>query len=557
MSVNLTEEQLIILNSTDSNLYISASPGSGKSTMLSHIADKLLKNEDNFVLLVTFTNKASKSIIGKCEQVDQTRIIGGTFHGLSNLFIRQNGLQWNICDEGKKRLIIKKIFDCKKDKELFNDILDEISFNKSEWPYEPSEKTQRYNEELKKYNLVDFDDMIYTFIDLCSQLSFPKITHILVDELQDTSGPQLEMLKRLQDKLKCNMIGVADDDQAIYAWRGARPQNVRDFIHVFGCTTLNMGYNFRSARRIVECSSKLIQNNKSRIQKIIRPFKEDIGQVISYETSSIFTEIDYVITKCRQYQGKDIAILYRNRTYKNHLEFELKKAKLKYCVNDSLDICDRSAIKVMLSCMKLASMTGDIYDLEISSKAIKGIGKTSVDKIRKEITDSNDLNSILRAKFQDPKQSTRLKSLIDMANYFSLNKNSSLNLLAQHIEKLFTKSFDYQLDMKNFILDITKGYKINVTDIKDLCNDLGLDGKEENNDDGASIELSTIHGYKGLEKDIVIIPWTQMFLDTTSFKDTNIEDERRLFYVGITRAKEKLFMSYCGKKPQFIKEMRI
>jgi DNA helicase-2/ATP-dependent DNA helicase PcrA len=353
------------------------------------------------------------------------------------------------------------------------------------------------------------------------------------------------------------MIGVADDDQAIYAWRGARPENVVDFIKVFGCTTLNMGYNFRSAKRIVESSSKLIENNKSRIKKIIRPFKDELGQVISYQTQSVFTEIDYIITKCKQYPDKEIAILYRNRTYKNHLEFELKKAKLEYCINDSLDICDRSAIKVMLSCMRISAMIGDIYDLEIAAKGIKGIGKTTVDKLRKEITPDNNLSSILREKFQDPKQARRFKSLIDMTNWFSLHKDSNLDLLARHIETLFIPSFDYQPDMKTFILDITKCYKINISDIRDLCNDLGLDGKEEHNDENATIELSTVHGYKGLEKDIVIMPWTQMYLDDTAWKEINIEDERRLFYVGTTRAKEKLFMSYCGNKPRFIKEMGI
>ena len=834
MSISLTDEQKIILDRSNENIYVSASPGSGKSTMLSYIAEKLLQNENNFVLLVTFTNKAAKSIISKCSNVDQTRIIGGTFHGLANSFIRRNNVRWNICDEGKKRLIIKKLFDCKKDKEKFNEILDKINNDKSKWPSKPSENTILYNQELKKYNLTDFDDMIYKFIIDCETLCFPKITHILVDELQDTSGPQLEMLKQLQKRLKCNMIGVADDDQCqpvgtkvqtitgekniedlnfvsdrllsysmhdnlvygknnggyifnkadrnyngnliklstsnkssrstpnhkwivkwsdeaktkyitylmkkgnwyrvgwcklfnsentfhfgtrirlenadagwilktfntkqeasyfesyvsskynvtlatfkslgentlytqefldklhtelepitksivenklfkdfnlekeyplwnkeiayekqggtqkfiirasnliarlfkvleydnhktptwnlienislepynglvysldvnnyetyisdgivthncIYAWRGARPENVRDFIKVFGCTTLNMGYNFRSAKRIVESSSKLIEHNKTRIQKVIRPFKSDVGQVISYQTQSVFTEIDYVITKCRQYPDKEIAILYRNRTYKNHLEFELKKAKLEYCVNDSLDICDRSAIKVMLSCMRLASMTGDIYDLEIASKGIGGIGKTTVDKLRKEITKEKDLNDLLRAKFQDAKQANRLKSLISMANWFSLHKTATLDLLARHIETLFIKSFDYQEDMKNFILDITKCYKSNVTDIRDLCNDLGLDGKEEHNDENSTIELSTVHGYKGLARQIIIMPWAQMY-DAAPNKDYNIEDERRLFYVGITRPEEKLFISYCGNKPRFIREMGI
>jgi len=556
VSINLTDEQKIILDRSNENIYVSASPGSGKSTMLSYIAEKLLQDENNFVLLVTFTNKAAKSIISKCEQVDQNRIIGGTFHGLANSFIRKNGISWNICDEGKKRLIIKKLFDCKKDKEKFNEILDKINKDKSQWPYVVSDQTALYNTEMVKYNLVDFDDMIYNFITTCSSLNFPAITHVLVDELQDTSGPQLEMLKQLQLKVKCNMIGVSDDDQCIYSWRGARPENVSEFIKVFNCSVLNMGYNFRSCKSIVECSSKLIEHNKSRIKKTIRPFKTESGTVISYQSQSVFTEIDYTVLKCKQNINKEIAILYRNRTYKNYLEFELKKAGLKYCVNDALDICDRSAIKVMMSCMKLASNIGDIYDLEIASKGIKGIGKTTVEKLKKE-SQNIPLISVLRNKFIDPKQCRRLTSLISICNWFDSHRDSSLDLLAIHIETLFIKSFDYQEYMKTFILDITKCYKVNASDIRDLCNDLGLDGKEEHNDENATIELSTTHGWKGKEADVVILPWCQQYLDTTVFHNNNIEEDRRLFYVAITRAKEKLYMSYCGNKPRFISEMGI
>lgn len=553
--MNLTDEQKIILDSCNKNIYISAAPGSGKSTMLSHIASKLLENPQNSVLLVTFTNKAARSIISKCEKVDQKRILGGTFHGLANLFSKKNGIFWNICDEGKKRLIIRKLFNCKKDKSKLNDLVEEISLAKSEWPLRLTDHIKKYDTELARYNLLDFDDMIYRIISLLPTLKLPAITHVLVDELQDTSGPQLEMLKALQSNLKCNMIGVSDDDQTIYQWRGARPENVRDFISIFGCTILNMGYNFRSCRAIVQCSRRLIEKNKIRIKKEIKEFKTDTGVVSAYESANPLDEIKYIVSKCKQNRNEEIAILYRNRLYKNHLEFDLKKANLKYCVNDSLEISDRSAIKVMISCMKLAGSIGDIYDLEIASKGLMGIGKTTVEALKKEIGDRR-LSDLLRDKFFDPKNHKKYNSLISITSYFNNHKDNNLETLALFIEKYFIKSFDYQEDMKNFIHDITKDYKISTTDIRDISNDLGLDGKEENQDNGAKIELSTVHGYKGAERTIILLPWCNQF-EPQNGKEYDIEDERRLFYVAITRAKSKLYMSYSGEQPKFIKEMNI
>jgi len=554
--MKLTDEQQNILNNCHKNIYISAAPGSGKSSVLGLMAEKIVKEVPNKkVVLVTFTNKASKSIISKCENIDKKNIIGGTYHGLAMIFCRNNNIHWNICDEGKKRLIIKKLFDCKKDKELMNDLVQEISLSKSEWPMGLSENVNKYNNELTKYNLVDFDDIIYKFIDLIPQLKYDNISAILCDELQDTSGPQLIMLKRLQENLKCHMIGVADDDQTIYQWRGARPENVKDFIDTFKCDILNMGFNFRSDRTIVQCSRRVIEHNKKRIKKQIKEFRTDDGYVSEYKSKQPLDEIKYVIMKCKQNSQAEIAILYRNRTYKNHLEFDLKKAGIKYCVNDSLEISDRSAIKVMIASMKLAAGVGDIYDLEIASKGLMGVGKTTIDKL-KFLSKDKDLNVVLKNLFYDEKNHKKFDSLISIRSYFNNHKGNNLSHLALFIEKYFIKSFDYQDDMKAFVHDITKEYLISTTDIREISNDLGLDGKEENQDKDAKVELSTIHGYKGCQRSTIIVPWCNMF-EPQQAKEYDIEDERRLFYVAITRAESKLYLSYSGDTPKFIEEMCI
>lgn len=837
--MNLTKEQQKILDECHKNMYISAAPGSGKSTMLSQIGARLLDDKKNYLGLVTFTNKAAKSIIAKCEGVDTTRILGGTFHSIAYHTAKQRGLGWNICDEGKKRLLIKKLFNCKKDKQLFEEIYQEISLAKSEYPLVCADRVLRYQNELYKYNLIDFDDMIYEFIAGLKDktIGLPKITHLLVDELQDTSGPQLEMLKAMQEVTGCNMIGVADDDQcqpgpttvlttkgykrmdaldpktdrlvsyirkgsyvgglkdgyefdissrkytgnlyevicdnknpfattnhkwlvkwskeakskdinvvylmrkdnkyrmgwcqlfnsegsfhlgtrsrlekadaawiievchskreasisesalafsygiptitfeqstggyhdkdaieiiyksighkkiqdraeqllkdaklskdypiwskelayqkqggsqifitqscnlipklmelpihvkgkaaqwktidmvvshgcshidvyslnvkphetyickgvithnSIYVWRGARPENVTDFIKTFNTAVLCMGTNFRSTKQIVKSSATLIKNNKSRLEKTIRakPDAEN-GVVLDRRCQNEFDEIDYVVRKCKIEWGRKLAILYRNRTHKNYLEFELRKANLKYTVNDALEITDRSAVRVMLACLRIGAMSFDEFDLETATKGIKGFGLTTAKSLIKRVTDDKTLPQVLREAFYDTKGLKRIQGLLNLRTYYNAHDNEPLDLLVRYAETQFKDSFDYQDDMRSFLVDIAGDFKINSSDIKCLCNELGLDGKEEHNDEDADIELSTIHGYKGLERDIVIMPWCQNFLTPKSDKKIDVEDERRLFYVGATRAKNKLIMTYSGPKPKFIKEMKL
>lgn len=561
--MNLTEEQKTILNNCEDNLYVSAGPGSGKSTLLSLIADKLLKNPNNRLLICTFTNKAAESIVSKCSKSDITRIIGGTFHSIAYREVKRHGTEWSICDEGKKRLLIKKVFDCRKDKKAFERIYDRINKLKSEWPWpENNSLLNRYNTELAKFNLVDFDDIIAHYLTGLDTGKFkaPPITYILVDELQDTSKPQLVMLQNIQKLTNCKMIGVSDDDQTLYKFRGARPENVWDFIDLFKCTTLNMGTNFRSATSIVEASKQVIIQNKQRIKKNIRSRPDaPKGMVNSYNCDNHFDEIDYILKRILQNPGRDIAILYRNRTYKNHLEFQLRKMGISYCVNDILDITDRSAVKVMLCCAKIAVGIQDIYDLEIASKALKGIGNVTVKNIAKILGENPGviLQELIDSAKTEKKQAKYWSSILSLQNYFEEHENDRLDTFIHWVDKLFIDSYEYQEDMKNFLVDIGKEYRLKKSDVRSLCNELGLDGKEDPVDENAQVQLSTIHGYKGLERDIVIVPWVQTYLEERPGRVIDEEDERRIFYVAITRPKNKLFISYSGPVPKFVREMNI
>jgi DNA helicase-2/ATP-dependent DNA helicase PcrA len=358
------------------------------------------------------------------------------------------------------------------------------------------------------------------------------------------------MIKVIHKITGCKLLGVGDIAQAIYGFRNARYKNTEDFIDIFKCKVYNMGYNFRSAIDIVKSSEKLIKNNKITILREVRAARDIKGIVREEKCKDKFDEIHKIIYKIFQNPNSKIAILYRNRTHKNNLEFELKKNKIKYTVNDSSEISDRSAIRTMFSCIRIASGQADIYDLDFAAKGLKGLGTASVEKIKELIAKRNKKTvDVIKEMTLDQSNHKRLSSIMSLTGFYSSHMGEPLNILAAYIETLFIKSFDYQDNMRNFILEITKDYKINHNEIRDICNDLGLNNKIEENSDNR-IELSTIHGAKGLEYDVVIMPFCDMFSDSGD----NIEEERRLFYVGMTRAENKLYMSYSGDIPKFIKE---
>tara|TARA_Y100000310_G_scaffold339319_1_gene431669 strand:+ start:1583 stop:3361 length:1779 start_codon:yes stop_codon:yes gene_type:complete len=577
--MNFTPEQeAAIESSLVQNTYIPSTAGSGKSTTLARIAKELMAVPNNRVLLITFTNKSAKDIINKAGG-QQYNIMGGTFHSIAYKIMREShGIDDSICDEGKKKLIIRKLFDCKKDKARFTEIYDIISEAKSKYPVVTNETIHKYDSELDKYNMMDFDDIINICIDLLYKKgSKLKTTHILVDELQDTSQSQLELLKAIRNTTNANVVGVGDLDQCIYEFRGARPENVNDFISMFDCKTKPLGLNFRSKTNIVDNARKLIEHNIYRLKIDIRAFDSSYGIVHCFQGKSPEDEIEYTISLCKQKRHQDITILYRSRTYKMQLEFMLRKNRLNYTVNDSTEIVDRSAFKVTFCMMKIASGKYDIYDMEEAAKGMKSLGQSTIDKIKelettrkigkpgdqldlfssaRNINNFNDLVHDIRDNDKKVHRSTTTLAKTQKL-YEDLNEEgATLSKLVEGLQDHMINSFDMPKEIYDFVVDICSEYECTNRDIYELCNEFGLDNKKEVQDEDARIELSTIHGYKGGEADVVIMPFCDWKMrEDDRIKDV-VESERRLFYVAVTRAKQELYLTYSNEvMPRFLQEM--
>jgi len=559
--MKLTNEQQIAIDSVinGKNSYLNAGPGSGKSSTLAELCKQLIKNSNNYVMLVTFTNKAAKEILHKAEGEHHSNISGGTFHKISYRLMKSYGANLQICDEGKKRLIIKKVFNCKRDKDKYERVYKSISKSKSVYPVKVTPMVEQYQAELAKYSMIDFDDIINYGVDFIKDRKPQfKLTHILVDELQDTSQNQLQMLVELQKLTGCMMVGVGDGDQVLYEWRNAKPKNVQDFIEIFDCNVLNLGINFRSDISIVRASARLISNNKDRLDKDLRAYSTQQGKVTIIPAWNPFDEIDKVIGVYKK-TTSPITILYRDRLNKMKLEYGLRKAGIDYIVSDSNDIVDRLSFRVLLSILKISANAYDIYDLEEASKGLKKIGNTTIAKVRSYM-DTKEVDDIVFDLMS--KAGTRNLTIINSIRAkFKVHEKEhhTLDKLIEELPNYIIPSFEIPSDILEFLKDICSDYHTTISDIRDICNDFGLDNtKKDIENKDSRVTLSTIHGFKGLESDIIIIPfcdWTMRPDDSTK---NIVEAERRVFYVGITRAKHELYLTYSGTMlPRFIKEMKL
>lgn len=550
-----TPEQLSAINQSVNigSCYIDATAGAGKSTTLAEIAKQIVnQSPNNKIWLITFTNKSARDIIGKVGS-NNNSIVGGTFHSVSLRLMKESGLRPNICDEYKKSMIIKTIFNCRKDKEKYEEIYNAISKTKCEYPLKDCQYTERYNQELDRLGLVDFDDLINHGIETINTCNLNLLpTHILVDELQDTSQNQHQWLKAAFQRTNCRMIGVGDIDQVLYAWRGARVENIDDFIKDFNCEVKPLGLNFRSDQNIVNRARKLIENNKKRMKKDIRANSSEPGLIHAFQCNDIYREIDVVVSNCKKYNDTDVVILYRNRTYKMQLEYELRKNKINYTVNDSTELVDRSSFRTMIAMCKIGSGYYDVHDLEEAMKAMKAFGKTALDKVKALDITKSKINEVIKtAADKDKRLAKSVKTIFDIQKQFA---NMAGLPLPDYIKKLrdyIIPSFDIPEQMMELLILVTSTYKVMSNDIYSLCNELGLNGNTEENNEQANVILSTIHGWKGSESDVVLFPWTQQLDCETD----DLEDERRLFFVAATRAKHTLLITYSGPKPRFVKEI--
>ena len=596
----LNKEQLMAVKHIDGPMLVLAGAGSGKTRVLTNRIAYLIENGVRIenILAITFTNKAAKEMkdrVMKLIGMDAKSIQISTFHSLGLKIIKENyarlGYKSNfvILDSDDTLTVVKKIMkDLNLNPKFYNarDIRNKISSAKNEMmgPQEYAKVEfdrniiavyESYNNKLLINNSVDFDDLLILPIKLFRM--YPdvlkyyqdKYKYVLIDEYQDTNEAQYIFTKMLCNNHK-NIFVVGDNDQAIYAFRGANYKNILNFEKDYpNAKVILLEENYRSTQNILDAANSVIKHNKMRKDKNLW-CNNDIGSKVKYiKTDSDKEECEYVSNKIKELHDsgisyEDMAILYRTNAQSRLIEEEMLKNGIPYRIVGSFYFYNRKEIKDLLCYLRLINNhDDDVSLLRVINTPKRGIG----DKTIEALTNKANLNKTSLFEAIDGGKELAFKNLIlkmeQECENITLTDMVELVLKESGLreELVNEKSLEAEIRLENLeeFKSITKGYEeeYGVISLTDFLNEVSLVSDiSEHQDSNNKVSLMTIHAVKGLEFDNVFIVGMEegIFPHYNSINEGTlaaIEEERRLCYVAITRAKKNLWMLNARKRMLF------
>ncbi len=602
---NLNKEQKEAVLTTEGPLLILAGAGSGKTKVLTTRIAYLVeeKNISPYqILAITFTNKAARemkerviSLIGDMANAIQI----STFHSFGLRLLRENyqelGYDQNftIMDSDDSLTVIKRILkELNYDPKEYNpkSIRNKISGCKNEMispeVYERYAATEfekvvlevykRYKKTLKKNNAVDFDDLLILPLELFNKNKErlahyqEKFQYILIDEYQDTNEAQYLLTKMLSAKYR-NICVVGDENQSIYSFRGANYRNILNFEKDYNeAKVIKLEQNYRSTSTILDAANEVIKNNQNRKEKNLWSTK-GLGEKISYyRADSEKDEAHFVSQESRKLNSngipyQDIAILYRTNAQSRTLEDALLKENVPYRVVGGTSFYNRKEIKDLLAYLKLLHNYKDNISLQrVINTPKRGIGLRTIETLQEKA----DLEEKSIYEVIDSGKELAFKNLIEDLKRVSENltltelvdKVLDASGLKKELEDEKTLEADIRLENLEEFKSITKQFEeeFGVISLEDFLLETSLiSDKDEYTDNVNRVSLMTIHSVKGLEYDYVFVVGLEegIFPHMNSLMDnTELEEERRLCYVAITRAKEKLYISNARRRTLFGKD---
>ena len=625
----LNDSQREAAETVEGPLLILAGAGSGKTRTVTYRIAHMVSNlgiNPLEVLGVSFTNKAAKEmrdrVIGLLGKRKARGITLTTFHSLGVRILRQKidhlGYlkNFNIYDTNDQLSIIREALkNYRADKESFDRkiILSKIGFLKNkgisetqfpETPYFDPEAPydlvteyvyNYYQEKLRFYNAIDFDDILFLTVRLFRE--FPelkwefsdKFKYIMIDEYQDTNSLQFEVVAALTTSHN-NICVVGDDDQSIYAFRGADVSNILSFEKLFpGAKVIKLEQNYRSTTPIIHLANQVIKKNKKRMEKNLFSITASEKIPLLWAMGSTDHESEVIIEDIVQHQAGgghlgDIAILYRSKTQAPSLEEQLRLSDVPYSIIGGQKFFDKKEIKDLIAYLCTIHNTSD----EISLRRIiniphRGIGSATLKKFI-ELREKKSL-TLFEAMKRHPEiagpREIKIKRFIEFIEQIQLffQKNSLPAGLGKLIDDIEYKKFiDEQYDENPKLAEVKKNdvaqligsaerfsqYHSEKTALKGFIERLLLQDSQDNNEDDDhdvrknEVTLMTLHSSKGLEFEKVYLVGLEE--ETLPHKKSiaegaDLSEELRLCYVGMTRAKEELIMTYCKERKLYGKNI--
>ena len=598
---NLNDEQIEAVKHNEGPCLVLAGAGSGKTKVLTNRIAYLIENgvRDYNILAITFTNKAAKEMRDRVYNlVGDVASFIGTFHSLGLRIIRENcgylnlPSNFSIIDSDDVLTVIKKILkDMNLDTKQYSPsyIRNRISFIKNQMLSEmeldkffntPIDKIvvdvyYKYNERLIASAAVDFDDLLLMPVRLFEHNKEilehyqERYKYILIDEYQDTNPVQYKLSKLLASKYK-NIFVVGDMYQSIYAFRQADYHNIVNFEKDYAnAKTIKLEHNYRSTNNILNAANDVISHNKERKDLRLYSDKGDGPKITYLRSYDEKHEISLVIDEINKlyldgYEPKDVAILYRTNAQSRAIEEVFASKGIPYKIYGSYYFYNRKEIKDLISYLKLIYNDKD----EISLRRIINVPKRGIgDSAIKDIELRANLNQCSMYDALESKKELEFKDIIE-----SIKKTSENLSLTELIDEVLDKSgMKKELEDSHLIEDetrlenlmefksITASYeeRTGSVNLGDFLEEISLVSDQANHtEDGNVVTLMTLHSAKGLEFPVVFMVGMEegIFPHNMSIMEDNIEEERRLCYVGITRAKEKLYLTNAKRRMLYGKD---
>jgi len=616
----LNPQQLEAVESTEGPVLILAGAGSGKTRVITYriahlIEDRGVRPEQ--ILAVTFTNKAADQMKSRVRNLLRGPRSGdpliSTFHSFCVRMLRREiealsyTRDFTIYDESDQVQVVKSAMkDLKVDERVVTaktiqsrishaknhgktaqSILDE-SFDPS-WEY-TANVFKEYEKRLKKSNALDFDDLLIKTVDIFDK--FPqtaekystRFPYLMIDEYQDTNRQQYRLARHLT-RVHDNICVVGDEDQSIYSWRGADIQNILSFEKDYPrVRTIKLEQNYRSTKNILAAASAVVAKNEMRKGKSLWT-QNPSGELITYnEASDADAEAMYVADRILNHQKQDpsahIAVLYRTNFISRVLEEKLRRYNMKYRIVGGFSFYERAEIKDMISYLTVSQNPHDSVNLlRIINSPARGIGKTTTDMLEElAVERGTSVWDALEIAIREARLPGRTIRSLDgfyrmVAEFVQGVQELSVSALLEKIvhstkyveilQEEGSEESENRIENIRELLTAAEESHERGESLRDFLDHAALVSDQDAFDERSPISLMTLHTAKGLEFPVVFIMGLEdgLFPHNRSITESKqLEEERRLFYVGMTRAEQKLYLSsarfrrYFGNMDQQISE---